>query len=207
MANYAKGKIYKLHSDVDDLFYIGSTTRPCGKRKANHKKKAEMNPNRKVYQHFNEIGWGNVKISVIEKYPSTSKEELETRERYYIDLFKPQLNTSRPTLTEEEKEAKKKHNFEKLKEYIKQNPSIKKRCDKNRYEAKKEEILKQKHEYYETNKEAKKEWQRNYRQVNQEEISMKKKARVNCPHCSKEVCKGALSRHVNMSCRLAPRQE
>ena len=207
MVNYTKGKIYKLYSDIDDMFYIGSTTLPLGKRRKSHKKKAEFFPDRNVYAHFNNISWDNVKIQLIEKYPCASIHELIQRERHHIEILKPQLNTTIPILTDEEKEKKKQEQFAKLTEYMKQNPEVKKKSDKKSYEKRKEQILKQKHEYYEANKNAKKEWQKNYTQTHKEEMSSKRKERVNCPQCSKNISQGALRRHIKESCPNNPLPE
>jgi hypothetical protein len=50
----------------------------------------------------NEIGWENVSIVLIEAYPCDNKMEMERRERYWIELLKPSLNTVIPTRTREE---------------------------------------------------------------------------------------------------------
>jgi hypothetical protein len=91
-ARYANGMVYKMVSDVDDLFYIGSTCVKLTLRKCRHKSTAKVKPDRQVYAHFNTIGWENVKIIMIEKVPCNDKYELEQRERHHIELLKPTLN-------------------------------------------------------------------------------------------------------------------
>lgn len=39
-----------------------------------------------------EIGFEHFKIELVERYPCNSKEELNIREQYYLDLHKPKLN-------------------------------------------------------------------------------------------------------------------
>ena len=88
--NYANGKIYKLVNNIDDKIYIGSTVNPLYKRKGQHKSTSILKPNIKLYQYLNEIGWDNVDIILIENFPCESKEVLHQRERYWIDILKPE---------------------------------------------------------------------------------------------------------------------
>ena len=92
MVNYRLGKIYKLVSDVDNHKYIGSTCQALSKRLCDHRSKARTKRKRKVYKHFNEIGWDNVRIVLIERYPCNDRDELLQREDYHRQLRKPDLN-------------------------------------------------------------------------------------------------------------------
>lgn len=103
MPNYQNGKIYKLVSNVDNEFYVGSTVQPLAKRKGSHVKDGKRRSDTLVYQHFNNIGWDNVVIVLIENYPCNSKEELFSRERFYIEKLQPTLNRLIPIRTVEEK--------------------------------------------------------------------------------------------------------
>jgi len=107
MVNYGKGKIYKLVNDVDNKIYIGSTTNPLCKRKGEHKKSSKFEK-MKVYQHLNVIGWENVHIVLIENYPCTSKEELFSRERYWMEQLKSELNVRLPIITSDERQQNQK---------------------------------------------------------------------------------------------------
>ncbi len=101
---YANGKIYKLVNSVDDKIYIGGTvTKYLSKRKGAHKMSSAKYPNRKVYKHLNQIGWGNVSIKLIEKYPCACKNELLKRERYWTDRLKSELNMIKAIRTIDEK--------------------------------------------------------------------------------------------------------
>ena len=102
MPNYENSKIYKLVNNVDDKIYVGSTVMRLSKRKGQHKEKLNKYPDRKVYKHINQVGWGNVDIVLIEKYPCKDKEELHARERYFIEELKAELNNNKPLQTIEE---------------------------------------------------------------------------------------------------------
>lgn len=87
-----QGKIYKLVNSADSAIYIGSTVSPLAKRFYQHKSKSVKFPLRKVYAHLVPIGWENIRIILIENYSCAMKEELTSREQYYIDLLNPSLN-------------------------------------------------------------------------------------------------------------------
>lgn len=102
MADYSKGKIYKLCSDTDNQFYIGSTTQSLEARRSQHVREAGIDPIR-AHKHFNSIGWGSVGIVLVEEYPCESSEKLRARERYWIEILGPSLNVQMPYRTDEEK--------------------------------------------------------------------------------------------------------
>lgn len=83
-ATYQNGKIYKLVSNVDDYFYIGSTRSTLAKRLAQHRKQARQTPRQAVYAHFNRIGWTECRIILIENYSCANKEGLVRKEFEYI---------------------------------------------------------------------------------------------------------------------------
>jgi hypothetical protein len=108
MVNYSAGIIYKIccnNTEITDC-YIGST---CSfkARKCQHKNNCERIDSRKynynVYQFIRSNGgWDNWSMIQLEAYEATDKRNLETRERYYIDLLKPSLNKRVPTRTNQE---------------------------------------------------------------------------------------------------------
>lgn len=77
MVNYQDGKIYKLVGGGKT--YIGSTTQRLSKRKSEHKKKNHMCMSKEI------INEPDCDIILIEKYPCECKEELHSRERYWIE--------------------------------------------------------------------------------------------------------------------------
>lgn len=89
---YSNGKIYKLVSDIDDKFFVGSTCMTLRAVLCRMKQNAWMHPQLSVYAHFNGIGWGTVRAILIEDYPCANKLQLQARERYHYDLLHPQLS-------------------------------------------------------------------------------------------------------------------
>lgn len=90
---YQKGKIYKLTSTKTDRIYIGSTPRLLSARMAEHRKDYKVFNNPEVpkgtrYNHYRTayelMGFPDVKIELIEKFPCNSKEELLIREGIWI---------------------------------------------------------------------------------------------------------------------------
>ena len=138
---YNNANVYKLISDVDDYFYIGSTCTSLSKRINAHKSNSKNYPEIKVYAHFNMVGWENVKIILISEHYLDNKEQLLREENNYIKMHKNDkfcLNTKKAWVglelneyrkqyveehTEELREKKKqyyKENTEQLKEKAKQ---------------------------------------------------------------------------------------
>tara|TARA_R110000868_G_scaffold71798_6_gene209895 strand:- start:69 stop:605 length:537 start_codon:yes stop_codon:yes gene_type:complete len=100
--DYKNGRIYKLISDATDKVYIGSTTQPLSKRLSLHKYDYKRFVAGKFNRltSFNLIELGPVQIVLIELFPCETREELEKRECYYINLFKDEVvNKVHPTRT------------------------------------------------------------------------------------------------------------
>jgi hypothetical protein len=103
---YYNSKIYKLVSDNTDKIYIGSTLKDLSIRKALHKKKyGQFKKNKYHYVSSYELmKLGEIDIILIENVKCENKEELYTRERYYIELNKELcVNKNIPIRTKEEK--------------------------------------------------------------------------------------------------------
>ena len=83
---YQNGKIYKIVDNGYNLCYYGSTVQPLSKRLASHKKdyvryKGGKKPRPlTVYQIFDEYGFENCKIELVELFPCNIKAELHKRE-------------------------------------------------------------------------------------------------------------------------------
>jgi len=121
MNKYKNGKIYKLTNTVDDLIYVGSTCKKLNLRFSGHKADSRRNPTAKAYQHLNRIGWDSVQIVLVEQFSCANQTELVKRERYWIDILSPSLNSYKSYVSDkEEKEYAKKY----LTEYRKNNKSI-----------------------------------------------------------------------------------
>ena len=181
MPIYQNSIIYKLchQNDLEnENIYVGSTTN-VRRRKWDHKHNCNNEKARDynfpVYQYIRAKGnWDEWQMIFIEKYPCNGKEELEIRERYYIELLKSKLNKNIPNRTQ--------------KEYRKIN---------------KEKIAKYKNQYGQEHKNEKKEYDKKYREDNKEEILEKKKQRyeknykqkVICDNCGCEITKHNLNHH------------
>jgi hypothetical protein len=154
------GIVYRLCSDVDDEDYIGSTWDTPTQRLSNHKShiqklSREDKPIAKSLQHFNEIGWNNVRIELVEEKEFLDVDDRLFCEREWIEKLKPSLNTMmRPRITEEERK-------EWAKEY-RQRPEVKARTQSYM-----EEYMRK---YTEQNKDKLKEKKREYTKLNKDKI-------------------------------------
>ena len=74
MPDYSQGKIYKIIDESNGDVYIGCTTQPLNKRFSGHHLFELYDKNR-----------DDCKISLIEEYPCNCKNELEKREKYFIE--------------------------------------------------------------------------------------------------------------------------
>ena len=83
MADYSKGKIYKICNTVTDDVYIGSTTQPLCNRMADHRKKHLTHTSRPLYNKMSELGVDKFFIELVEAYPCQSKNELTAREGHH----------------------------------------------------------------------------------------------------------------------------
>lgn len=201
---YPDAQIYCLFC-IDDYYYIGSTTTDIKYRLRDHKASSITDCERFVYKHINTIGWENVTIMCIEKFPCNTREELRQKENEYIEdaMFDDKcLNTYKAYCTDEEmKEYQRQYKKEyrqlypdKIKEYninyVKQNEKqVKERRKKynalnkekiaekcKEYaEAHKEEIVEYKKNWVVENKEKLKEQSKEYRENNKEKIAEKGK--------------------------------
>lgn len=89
MPNYQQAKIYKITSPSTNKIYIGSTTtKYLSTRLHEHKKQTRNHRQGRKNMITSELitSFGDSKIELIEKYPCNNRKELETRERYYMDL-------------------------------------------------------------------------------------------------------------------------
>lgn len=149
MPDYKLGKIYKIISDLSDECYIGSTTAPrlCT-RMSGHRSDYNrwLNNNKNyltIFKLFFENNMNTCKIILLEKWPCSSKEQLEARETYWIKKTLNCVNKINPYLSKEEKMIKyynhykiynethkknrknrKQKNYNYLKEYRKKNKDI-----------------------------------------------------------------------------------
>ena len=80
MVNYKDSKVYKIVCNITGEIYIGSTTQPTlAMRLATHKQHSNSCKSKQIIER------GNYIITLIENYPCNNRDELHSRERYYID--------------------------------------------------------------------------------------------------------------------------
>ena len=91
MVTYQNGKIYKIEDIGGNMCYIWSTTKDLlSKRMAEHRRaykywqSDESNTKFSVFKIFDEYGVDNCQIVLIELYPCETKDELTSREAYFI---------------------------------------------------------------------------------------------------------------------------
>ena len=151
MINYNNGKIYKIEPIVEHEpheIYFGSTTKEfLSQRMANHRdcyKRWKNEKYRKIrsFELFEKYGIDNCQITLMENYSCNSKDELTSKERYYISNYGC-INKRIEGRTSKEYYA---DNTDKLQKYRDDNKEAMKEYFKNRYEQKKEEILQQQKE-------------------------------------------------------------
>lgn len=164
MPNFQLGKIYKIISAQTTGVYIGSTTQSLNDRLNNHKADYKRYPN-KEFSSFNIIKYNDAQIILIENYPCNTKQELFTREQYYIDTMDC-INKKNSISTREQKLQY----FKDLKKTPKRKQQIRKYRENN-----KEKIKKQRHVKYEANQEKIKEKRKEHYENNKEKIILKAK--------------------------------
>lgn len=85
MPDYQNGKIYRLVNNTSGLTYYGSTCQSLSKRLHDHRKKCNQIENKRCMSYLLFTDNNDVDIVLVEKYPCSSKEELYTRERHFIE--------------------------------------------------------------------------------------------------------------------------
>ena len=190
MVNYNNGKIYKIVSNNGEEIYIGSTTKKylcdrmvqhrCGYKRW---KEGKMYKIVTSFNLFEKYGVENCRIVLLELVNCDSKDELQAKERFYIESLKC-VNKIIPTRTDKEwREA----NKDKIKELKKQY-----------YENNKDKIKESHKEYREANKENKKEYYKGYYKANKEQIKKAVKEYGLVPFhcdCGSVVCIHTKARH------------
>ena len=122
MVNYSNGKIYKIVSDSCDLVYYGSTVQSLAKRMGGHRKDYTRLLNgisRTTLTSFEILKHGDAKIFLVECVDVKTKEELLSRERYWIENNEC-VNRQIPIRTKEEYVDIRRMNYENNKEHVSQ---------------------------------------------------------------------------------------
>jgi len=135
MANkYDNGKIYKIVDFTNGNIYLGSTVQTLTVRLGQHKCD-------KRCSSCDIIKNGDYDIILIENYPCQSKEELEARERYYIENTTC-VNVTIPGRTQKERyKDQREYRLEKQKQYTENNKEKIKEYKKKHYQKNKDKNL------------------------------------------------------------------
>jgi hypothetical protein len=196
MVNYNNGKIYKIEAingEEGDM-YIGSTTRDLlSQRMSKHRSEYNLwiNNKKKYYSSyivFEKYGLENCRIVLIENVNVMSKDELLSREAFYIksmscvNKYIPMRKTKERYEKDKEKiRLQQKLRYNENKEQIKlknklyqKNNSEQHNLYREKYN-KKETTKETQKLYYENNKEKINETQKLYRENNKEKIKLQKK--------------------------------
>jgi len=179
MVNYGNGKIYKVICSETGRVYVGSTTVTLSRRMTNHRCKKNNNCMTKDFIE--------PKIFLIEDYPCDRKEQLLSRERYFMESIEC-VNLIRPIVTKEETlqsikewtQDNKEHIKEYKKNYQQENKEIIKTTKKEYYENNKETILKKNNEYRQNNKDQLNQKAKDYREKNKEKINKRRSEKFTC---------------------------
>ena len=138
MVNYQNAKIYKIVCNSTGLVYYGSTCEiTLARRLAGHTKDYKLGikiTSSKIIEN------GNYGIFLVETYPCNSRDELNMRERFYIENNEC-VNKVIPIRTEEEKKLlEKEYNAKHHPEYYEQNKAKLLEYNKNYREKNKEKL-------------------------------------------------------------------
>jgi len=197
--DYKNGKIYRIVCDITGENYYGSTTQPLYKRLSRHKSKGNVCTSNQIIKR------GNYSIVLVEEYPCDNKQQLNSRERYYIEnnicinkVIPGQTRNEWIEKNEEYIAEYKKQYYENNKEYYKQYQlENKEKCDENKkkyYETKKVKIQEQQKQHYENNKDDRKKNMKIYYENNKEQIAQKHKEKITC-ECGSIVSHNHIARH------------
>jgi hypothetical protein len=92
MPNYDEGKIYMMYlPGLEEYCYIGSTTNELRDRYSCHKNSLHRKEN-KCTAHQLFLDGNEPVIKLIEDYPCSSREELLSREQYWISQYPDCIN-------------------------------------------------------------------------------------------------------------------
>ena len=99
MVNYAQSKIYRIICYSTGKQYIGSSTTSLSTRLSVHKQQLR---NGKSCSSYEVLENGNFDILLLEDYPCETREQLSTRERFWIDQSEMCVNKNVPSRTRRE---------------------------------------------------------------------------------------------------------
>lgn len=190
MSKYSLGKIYRIYSDSAGLQYIGSTCEPTiANRIAAHRYgyKLYKKGSQKYISSYDILEYDDYQYELLETYPCNSRDELRSREGYWIRKGKEDGNCSNKLIAGRTKK-------EYTKEYYEDNKEILIEKSRQHYVENKEAVDEYKNGWYEKNKDRILEKRKEYREVNKDAIREQKKQKVTC-ECGSVTLKCTMARH------------
>ena len=170
--DYKNGKIYRVVCSETGREYIGSTCSTLVKRMSTHRNNKH---NKCMTKDFIEP-----KIFLIEDYPCDRKDQLLSRERFYIESMDC-VNKQIPTRTKKEWTEENKDYYKIYqKQYHQDNKDHLNQIKKEYREKNKDHLNQKKKEYRENNREKIKIQHKKFREKNLETIREKQKEKFNC---------------------------
>ena len=146
--DYSKGKIYRLVCNTTGQQYIGSTVQSLSQRLGGHKKDFKRFSDGKETDKltaFSILSENNFEMILIEDYPCENKNQLERRERNFIETMEC-VNKYKPAQTREER-------IEYNRQYHKDHQDELAKSQRDYYQDHKEEIDKRNKQYSKDHKE------------------------------------------------------
>jgi hypothetical protein len=143
---YHNGKIYSLVLNSTDLpIYVGSTIRTLDQRLSGHKTcMLNLKISRELYDFiYQNGGFDNISIILLENFPCNSNKELRLREQFYIDRYGDILFNSVSASGNTKQKAK---------DYYKKNQEKLKNLQQIYNRKNKQHISKNKQQYYKQNR-------------------------------------------------------
>jgi len=166
--NYKNAKIYVIRNNCNDMVYVGGTIQSLRIRFTKHKSDCKRRT-RSLYNAMNDLGIDKFYIELVEECPCDSKEQLYTKEGYYIREFDSYNNGYNERIEGRNKKDYRRDNSEKIKQYLQDN---------------KEKIKEKRKIYYEQNKETRKQYRKQYNSI-----------KFNC-ECGATIQKHNKARHI-----------
>ena len=176
MPDYNKSVIYKIYDNTNSNVYYGSTCNVLKTRMSQHKCAAKSKGDCVSKQI---ILNGNYSYSAVENYPCNSRQELHTRERYWIENFDC-INKQVPGRT--------------IKEWQQDNKEKLKKQKAEWQQDNKEKLKKRQKEYRTMNKTKLKQYRTEYITKNKEQIKKRSATKIAC-ECGSHIRRSDMADH------------
>lgn len=200
------GVVYRAFTDDED--YVGSSNnfekRHRGRMVDFINKKNKGKPTAKSLNYFDEVGYENVNVEILEEIEYDDPRELLWAERNWIERLRPSLNTMlRPIITEEERIARNRWWNNKRRE----NPEFvayMKTYLKKYQQENKEKLARKQKEYREKNADKIKQ-QRSTNEYKEHKNELRRNTSWRCDVCDCEIKgdKSAFNRHLKSKKHLS----